>query len=368
MGEGTFVTKSNKNRNKSRSLQLPIDVPLLLIVVLLLVFGLLIVYSASWDFSILMGKERTYIFGRQIIWIVLGCITATIATFIDYHFYQKILVPLGLGTLALLLAVLIVNQQADDEFTRMLLGGSIQPSELAKAVIVIYLSYWLFRRKESINDMQIALIPLVVILGITFGLIFLQPDLSAALTVLLMGIMLLSASQRMTLYEDAFGFTHLRVYVHVFIFWLAMLFIAFSLEMFRVKTNVFSLGALLAVIGFLATLNLMNVDLYIAERNLGRFENGRQLDVCYLRRLSVDAVPAMVQLRDSVQDADTVRHIEWWLRKQLHDLDNIYADDFALTYNWSRDRAWNALNPIRDVLPAYNAFGRDSACSTYVPR
>ena len=190
MGEGTFVTKSNKNRNKSRSLQLPIDVPLLLIVVLLLVFGLLIVYSASWDFSILMGKERTYIFGRQIIWIVLGCITATIATFIDYHFYQKILVPLGLGTLALLLAVLIVNQQADDEFTRMLLGGSIQPSELAKAVIVIYLSYWLFRRKESINDMQIALIPLVVILGITFGLIFLQPDLSAALTVLLMGIML----------------------------------------------------------------------------------------------------------------------------------------------------------------------------------
>jgi len=190
MGEGTFVTKSNTKSGKSRSLQLQIDVPMLLIVVLLLVFGLLMVYSASWDFSILMGRKPTYIFSRQVIWVLLGCVTATGAVFIDYHFYQKILVPLGLGTLGLLLAVLIVNSQPGDDFTRMLLGGSIQPSELAKAVIVIYLSYWLYRRKDSINDMQVALIPLVIILGITFGLILLQPDLSAAITVLLLGVML----------------------------------------------------------------------------------------------------------------------------------------------------------------------------------
>jgi len=72
----------------------------------------------------------------------------------------------------------------------MLIGGSIQPSELAKAVIIIYLSFWLYRRLDSINDVQIAYVPLIVILGITFGLIMLQPDLSAALTVLLMGVIL----------------------------------------------------------------------------------------------------------------------------------------------------------------------------------
>ncbi len=190
MGERTFVNKTKSSTGQLRSLQLPIDVPLLLIVILLLIFGLLMVYSASWDFSILMGRKPTYIFSRQVIWVLLGCIAATVATFIDYHFYQKILVPLGLGTLALLLAVLIVNSQPSDDRTRMLLGGSIQPSELAKAVIVIYLSYWLYRRKDSINDMQVALVPLVVILGVTFGLILLQPDLSAAITVLLLGVML----------------------------------------------------------------------------------------------------------------------------------------------------------------------------------
>jgi len=190
MGEGTFVTRSKTTARKSHSLQLPFDVPLLLIVIVLLVFGLLMVYSASWDFSILMGEAPTYIFNRQVIWVLSGIAIATIASFINYHFYQKFLIPMWFGTLLLLLAVLIVNDLSSSSRTRMLLGGSIQPSEMAKAVIIIYLSFWLYRRKDSLNDVQIAYIPLAMILGITFGLIMLQPDLSAGITVLLLGVML----------------------------------------------------------------------------------------------------------------------------------------------------------------------------------
>ncbi len=190
MGEGTYVNKSNMKTSKSHSLRLPFDVPMLLIVVVLLVFGLLMVYSASWDFSILMGQKPTYIFGRQVLWVLLGLVVAVGASFIDYHLFQKILVPMGLGTLALLVAVLIVNDTGGNDFTRNLLGGSIQPSEMAKAVIVIYLSFWLFRRKDTLNDVQIGYIPLIMILGVTFALIFLQPDLSAAVTVLLLGVIL----------------------------------------------------------------------------------------------------------------------------------------------------------------------------------
>ncbi len=72
MGEGTYVNQARPKLGKSRSHRLPFDVPLLLIVVVLLVFGLLMVYSASWDFSILMGEEPTYLFGRQILWVLLG--------------------------------------------------------------------------------------------------------------------------------------------------------------------------------------------------------------------------------------------------------------------------------------------------------
>jgi len=190
MGEGTYVTDTNKPA-KSRSIKLPFDVPMLLIVIVLLVFGLLMVYSASWDFSILMGKEPTYIFSRQVLWILIGSVLAIIASFFDYHRYYKLLVPMGIITLVLLLAVLIVNEKGSPDVTRMLFGRSIQPSELAKAAIVIYLSFWLYRRKDSLNDLQIALIPMGIILGVTTMLIMLQPDLSAAITVLLLGIILL---------------------------------------------------------------------------------------------------------------------------------------------------------------------------------
>ncbi len=191
MGEGTYVNKPNNLKaGRSRSLRLPFDVPLLLIVIVLLVFGLLMVYSASWDFSILMGEEPTYIFGRQVLWVFLGLIAAMVASFIDYHRYSKILVPMGLATLALLFAVLVVNDSSGGDFTRNLLGGSVQPSELAKAVLVIYLSFWLYRRKDTLNDVQLSYIPLIIILGVTFALIFLQPDLSAAVTILVLGVML----------------------------------------------------------------------------------------------------------------------------------------------------------------------------------
>ena len=190
MGEGTFVTKQNNKTGKPQTLRLPFDVPLLLVVVVLLVFGLLMVYSASWDFSIYMGEGPTYLFSRQLLWVLLGLAAAVIASFVNYHLYQKILIPMWFGTLLLLLAVLIVNEGRGSEATRMLLGGSIQPSELAKAVIIIYLSFWLHRRLDSINDLQIALVPLVIILGVTFALIMMQPDLSAGLTVLMLGVIL----------------------------------------------------------------------------------------------------------------------------------------------------------------------------------
>jgi cell division protein FtsW len=190
MGQGTYVTKANSNGLKGKSLRLSFDVPMLLIVIILLVVGLLMVFSASWDLSILMDKKPTYLFGRQLLWVFLGVIVAVIASFIDYHLYQKILVPMYLGTMLLLIAVLIVNESSGNAMTRMLFGNSIQPSELAKAVIVIYLSFWLHRRMDTLNDVQIGYVPLAIILGGTFGLIMLQRDLSAALTILMLGVIL----------------------------------------------------------------------------------------------------------------------------------------------------------------------------------
>lgn len=66
----------------------------------------------------------------------------------------------------------------------------MQPSELAKIATIIYLSVWLYSKREHMHDFQLGLIPLAFILGSIGGLIFLQPDLSAAVTIFILGWLL----------------------------------------------------------------------------------------------------------------------------------------------------------------------------------
>jgi cell division protein FtsW len=70
---------------------------------------------------------------------------------------------------------------------RTLFQGSGQPSEFAKLAVVIYLAVWLFARKEQLGSVSFGLLPLSVILGIIGGLILLQPDLSATVTIFIIG-------------------------------------------------------------------------------------------------------------------------------------------------------------------------------------
>jgi cell division protein FtsW len=91
-----------------------------------------------------------------------------------------------LGTIGLLITVLFINELRLGA-SRTLYEGSYQPSELAKLVAVIYLSVWLYAKRQNLHDVSFGLVPLGVILGIIGGLIYLQPDLSAAGTVLILG-------------------------------------------------------------------------------------------------------------------------------------------------------------------------------------
>jgi len=63
------------------------------------------VYSSSWDASIIIGKEPTYIFKRQVLWVFIGIALAAGLSFFDYHKFEPFVVWLMLGVIALLLVV-----------------------------------------------------------------------------------------------------------------------------------------------------------------------------------------------------------------------------------------------------------------------
>lgn len=163
-----------------------VDLPLVLIMMAILTFGLVMVFSASWDFSLAVYDDPLRMFIRQILWLALGLFLAYVCSRIDYHTWRKIVLPVMMVTIGMLVVVLAVSESRFGAI-RTILGGSIQPSELAKVVTIIYLAVWMHSKREQLHDLQWGLIPLAVILGFIGGLIYLQPDLSATATIFLLG-------------------------------------------------------------------------------------------------------------------------------------------------------------------------------------
>ncbi|MGA2490805.1 MAG: putative peptidoglycan glycosyltransferase FtsW [Anaerolineales bacterium] len=156
------------------------------VVIALGILGLLMLYSASTDFSLLTYGSPTFIFNKQLLWMAIGIVVACGLSTMDYHLWRKLSIPLMIVTIALLIGVLI-NNEVRNNAVRTFFNGSVQPSELAKLATIIYLSVWLYSKREYMHVFQLGLFPLAIILGVICGLIIREPDLSAALTVFILG-------------------------------------------------------------------------------------------------------------------------------------------------------------------------------------
>ena len=158
-----------------------VDFPLLLIAIGFLVFGLLMVYSASWDFSFIWYGDAMHQFYRQLISLGIGLALAVFFALLDYHNLKKFALPAMLALIAFLFIELFIGGR------RGFFNGSVQPSEFAKIIAIVYIAVWMYAKRDQIHDLQWGLFPLGVILGFICGLIYLQPDFSATVTVFLLG-------------------------------------------------------------------------------------------------------------------------------------------------------------------------------------
>jgi len=152
-----------------------IDLPLMIAVGTLAALGLMMVYSATFDW----GSTPTEYLARQVVWLALGIAAMLVVLRVDYTVLHRVSVPLmGIG-LALLIAVLIFGVKMFGSQSTFL-AGSIQPSELVKLISVIYIADWLASKGEKIRDLSLGLIPFAVVIGVITGLVVLQPDFGTA--------------------------------------------------------------------------------------------------------------------------------------------------------------------------------------------
>jgi cell division protein FtsW len=176
-----------EQKKRTRGVALSFDYGLALVVAALLILGLMMVYSTTFDWSLVDYGSPYAIFLRQLAWVLIGLVGAAAVYRIRYTSLRRLSVPLMGLVLLGLVGVLVVGKVVFGA-TRTLAGASIQPSEVAKLVTIIYLADWLSSKGERLRRFSLGLLPFVISIGVVAGLITLQPDLSMAMLIVFVAV------------------------------------------------------------------------------------------------------------------------------------------------------------------------------------
>lgn len=145
----------------------------------LVVIGMLMVYSTTFDYGILIQDDATYYIRRQFMALALGALACIVLLQFDYHVLRYFSVPFLAATLLGLIVVLFFSEEILGA-QRGVYEGSYQPSEVAKLATILYIAHWLHTKGDRIKMLTYGLLPFSVITGVVCALIVQQPDLSTA--------------------------------------------------------------------------------------------------------------------------------------------------------------------------------------------
>ncbi len=157
------------------------DMPFLVALGVLVIFGLLVLASASAPVSFQRFGESYYFLRHQIMFgLIPGLILFTIFSLIDYRVWKKFAPALLVFSIVLLVLVFIPGVGAEFGTARSwihIFGISLQPSEIVKLTFLVYLATWLESRgHQRAGHLHEGLLPFLMILGIIMFLMLMQPD------------------------------------------------------------------------------------------------------------------------------------------------------------------------------------------------
>ncbi len=178
----------------------PMDRTVLVVTYMLTFIGLIIMFSASGVMAETRYGDSTFFLKRQSLWLLVGLIALHWVAQRDYTMW-KTLAPYGLVlTFALLILVLIPSLGTQVNGARRWLrvaGFSIQPGEIAKLSIVLYLASFVVRKEQAMPFFCRGVLVPAAVVGMFAGLLLLEPDMGTAgvLTLLLFGLLFLGGAR-----------------------------------------------------------------------------------------------------------------------------------------------------------------------------
>jgi cell division protein FtsW len=179
---------------------------LVLVTVALVLFGLVMVYSATSASAALGGQSPTGYLERQGIYAAIGTILLVVLSRTDFRRLRAAAPTLVLAALLGCLAVLAIGSRINGARRWISLGpAAFQPSELAKLALVVWTSAYLARRPPPRTLRELGR-PLGVLVGAFCALVIVEPDLGTVITIVVMvGAILLVSGTRLPLLAQAYG-------------------------------------------------------------------------------------------------------------------------------------------------------------------
>lgn len=174
------LKQSINNFFKPRANEHEADKSVLLIVAIILIFGLVMLSSASAVIAYAKFDNTYYYFKHQLVGLCLGLFSFWFFSKIDYHKWKKFAFAFLIFSIVLLLLVFIPGLSAHYGKARSwinVFGFSLQPSEFVKISFLLYLAAWLESRGKKLTDFHQGSGPFVVVLGVIAFLMLLQPDI-----------------------------------------------------------------------------------------------------------------------------------------------------------------------------------------------
>lgn len=170
-----------------------LDLTFLSFVLILLTTGLVMLFSASYAYSYEYYGNSYKFITRQAAFAAAGVALMLLISKIDYHFWRRfawITYVLAIGMLAVLLVIPPMVKGMDVKRWIVLGPVNFQPSEVAKFAIILLFSSLIAGNAKQMKSFKFILF-LVVLLGLTCGLVVLEPHLSATVLIFTIGIVLL---------------------------------------------------------------------------------------------------------------------------------------------------------------------------------
>jgi hypothetical protein len=169
---------------------------------------------------------------------------------------------------------------------------------------------------------------------------------------------LVSAFTRLSLYENAYGFTEIRLYSHAFMIWIGVALVLLSFHIWKSgKSTHFYFYTFWTVAGLLFTMNALNPDVFIAKKNIARYQSTGLLDASYLATLSGDTLPYTIHLLDDPNEEIRKSFARglYWRYYTCNDCENTREYSWK-SERWKRAEAEKLLSSRQSILEENKSY------------